>query len=735
MKARTLCALTITTMLVILGLHYKGVAFFYYDGPKEGSFEATIISETKETEYNNVYTAKINGKKFLIYIPKNIKKDVNEDINKVINKDIKEEINKDRNIKNNEHKNEEQNKLHDKNQSILNYGDKIKIEASFSEAQKARNEGTFDYNTYLKTKKIYGIFKVSKITKIEKADKTPITVKIQNYIKSTFRKNLKQENAELAIALILGDKSKLSEEIEENFKTANLTHILAISGAHFSYIILTITYIGKKLRNKKLEQGLLIGAIILFMNLTGNTPSVTRAGIMGIMLTLSSMLKRQNDFYNSLAISLLIQIILNPYVIFDTGLLLSYSGTIGIVAFYKIIYEKLHLKVVSVTISANIPIIPIMIWKFNTISFSFIISNVLASGLLGIIIMLELITIIAPIKPLLIVLDLSLSVIKSVTNFCAKIPLSKVYVTTNRVFIVLLIYSVIWIITKKRKKIIPILISIVIILNISIGMYKTNIKEELTINFIDVGQGDSSIIRYKGKTIMLDTGGSANSSYDIGKNLLHRYLLNQNIHKINYMMLSHLDADHCQGGIFILKNMKVENLIICKQAEDSNLYQEITSICNEKKINIIYVQKGNKINIQNLKIEILHPEENLISENPLNNNAIVCKMTFHNTKILFTGDIEKIAENKLKKEDIKADILKVGHHGSKTSTTQEFLDKVSPQIALIGVGEGNKFNHPSNEVIERLKNKKIKIYRTDKNGEIKIKINSKGKIKTNVKIR
>lgn len=685
MKARILCALTTITILVILGLHYKGVALFKYNGPKEGNYEATIISESKESEYNNIYTAKISRKKFLIYIPKNIET------------------------------------------KQLSYGDKITITANFSEAQKSRNEGTFDNDLYLKTKKIYGIFKVSKIIKIEKSNKIPITVKVQNYIKNILRKNLKQENAELAIALILGDKSQLPEQVQENFKTANLTHILAISGAHFSYIILVITYIGKKLKNKRIEQTILIVMLIFFMNLTGNTPSVARTGIMSIIAVLASILRKQNDFLNSLCISLLIQIISNPYVIFDIGLLLSYSGTIGIVTFFKPIYEKLHLKIVSVTISANIPIIPIMIWKFNTISFSFIISNVLVSGLLGTIIILELISVIMPVKPIIIILDISLTIIKKIAEVCAKIPISKVYVTTNTLYIILLIYASIWIINKKRKTILPGIITIILILNITLGIYKTNIKEEVIINFIDVGQGDSSIIKYKGKTIMIDTGGSLNSKYDIGKNVLHRYLLNQNINKIDYMMLSHLDSDHCQAGIYILKNMKVKNLIICKQAKDSQLYKQITQICKEKQINTIYVQKGDKFKIQSLIIEILHPNENLISENPLNNNAIVCKVTFNNTKILFTGDIEKIAEDKLKKEDLKADILKVGHHGSKTSTTEEFLNKINPKIALIGVGLNNKFGHPNNEVIQRLKDKNIKIYRTDQNGEIKIKIKEKGR--------
>ena len=220
-----------------------------------------------------------------------------------------------------------------------------------------------------------------------------------------------------------------------------------------------------------------------------------------------------------------------------------------------------------------------------------------------------------------------------------------------------------------------------------------------------------------------------------GKNVVHKYLLYKGINKIDYLMISHFDADHCQGAIFLLKNMKVNNLIISIQPENSEFYEEIVSLCKQKNINIMYVKKGDKMKIANLNIEVLHPNNNFITENKLNNNALVCKIKYYNFKMLFTGDIEKIAEKQLLNEDLSADLLKVGHHGSKTSTMQEFLDKVNPQIALIGVGVDNKFGHPNSEVIKRLQNKGIKIFRTDLNGEININIYKNNKIDSNVRFK
>ena len=226
------------------------------------------------------------------------------------------------------------------------------------------------------------------------------------------------------------------------------------------------------------------------------------------------------------------------------------------------------------------------------------------------------------------------------------------------------------------------------------------------------------------------------------------YLLNRGVKKIDYVIISHFDTDHVEGLLYVIQKIKVKNVIISKQAENSYNFQEFIKIAREKKINIIIVgaeesehqQNNTTISTQRLKIEkdiyidVLWPNEsNIINENPLNNNSIVCKLIYKNFSMLFTGDIEEIAEREIIEEYkgtkcLKSTVLKVAHHGSRTSSTQRFLEIVNPEIALIGVGKNNTFGHPSNEVIQRLKENGAKIFRTDTDGEISITANKSGKI-------
>lgn len=698
MKNRIICVFAIFLVILTIILNKIGYEFGKYEGKKEGVFYAKVISEAEEKNYVYSYQAEIDNKKFILYISKDVEK--------------------------------------------LEYGSIIKINAQYTEATRDRNYGGFNYKTYLRTKKIYGIFNVEDV-EIVKNGSDNIIIKLRKYIQSKLREKLKKENSELAISLIAGDRSHISSEVEDNFKKANLMHMLAISGAHFSYVILIATFISNRLQHKRLGQLIQIIAIIFFMNLTGNTASVVRAGIMSILLIGSSICKRQNDSLNNIAISAIIQIINNPYIIFDSGFMLSYSGVLGIILFYKKISEHIHFKSIALTISANIFIIPIMIYNFHTISGSFIISNICASWLLGIIIILEFISLCIPIKLLYMILDLLIMMLRKIAEICANIPFAQMYVPRYAIFFVIVIYILIFCRKLKCKKYVysflTIGVSILLIVNFT-DVY----QDRMRINFIDVGQGDSCLIRYKGTNIMIDSGGSLSKnkdgkSYDIGENVLNNYLLNRGITRLDYIMASHFDEDHSQGFVFLLKNMKVKNVIISEQYKTSSIYEQFKQICKKQNIQIIYVRSGDEIRIKDLAFKILHPKskENQISENPLNNNAIVCMVKYKNRRILFTGDIEKVAENEMVKEytnGLKADILKVGHHGSKTSTTKEFLDLINPSVALIGVGQNNKFGHPNEDVIKRLEEKNIQIYRTDEMGEISIIIDKNGKIKINTHI-
>ena len=190
------------------------------------------------------------------------------------------------------------------------------------------------------------------------------------------------------------------------------------------------------------------------------------------------------------------------------------------------------------------------------------------------------------------------------------------------------------------------------------------------------------------------------------------------------------------GILTLLENYTVKKIIISKQTNESENYISFKRIVKEKNLEVIEVNKGDRLKIEkDIYIDILWPDnENTIKDNELNNNSIVCKLYYSDFSILFTGDIEELAEKEIIEEYasysniLKSTILKVAHHGSKSSSIQQFIKNVDPKIALIGVGEDNKFGHPSGEALQRLEEKNVRIYRTDKNGEITFKINKKGKI-------
>lgn len=229
-----------------------------------------------------------------------------------------------------------------------------------------------------------------------------------------------------------------------------------------------------------------------------------------------------------------------------------------------------------------------------------------------------------------------------------------------------------------------------------------------------------------GKIILID-GGEDN-------NILLPYLLDKKINKIDYVIISHFDSDHYAGIIPLIGKISIKNIIISKQSEKNFEVEEFIELVNKNKIDIKIVSAGDEIYIdKSTNIEILWPTEKSLKGMNLNDNSIVARLNYEGLHVLSTGDISETVDNFLienyPESILKSDILKVAHHGSKTSSSLKFIEKVSPKIALIGVGKNNKFGHPNKEVIFRLEDLGSKIYRTDQNGEISIEINQGGKIK------
>lgn len=474
---------------------------------------------------------------------------------------------------------------------------------------------------------------------------------------------------------------------------------------------------------------------------------------------ISKLLFRKGNKYISISLAALFILLINPYSLFESSFLLSFGATLGIFIFYprvKKLYEnkfrienlkrKINSKIITkliqyieesiiLTISVQIFIFPILTIIFKKIPISFIFTSLIVTPIAFLIIIIGIIFLLFP--KIIGVSSLVACILEKLIElfvFIAKIHLGEIYIISFPLIVIVIYYSFFFSKIIKRKllkRILRNMISIFLIIELGSFSFTTFLKDTAEIYLIDVGQGDSTlIITQQDIKIVIDGGGDEN--YDVGEKVLIPYLLSKGVYKLDYVIISHFDTDHVGGIIALAEKLKVKNIIIGIQSTNSKNLEKLLEIVNNKKINLIIVSKGDRINIdQTTYIDILWPNnKKIILPNELNNNSIVCKINLFEKSILFTGDIEEIAEKEIVEEYkktnlLKADILKVAHHGSITSSTKIFLNEVSPKIALIGVGENNKFNHPSEEIIRRLEENKCKIYRTDEDGEVQLKINKK----------
>lgn len=563
-----------------MGLYLKNIVFSlgtlymhtlnnYYDEKYEeleslnGSYcTAIVVSEGEEKDYKYVYEIEIKGIKLLL----NLKKAKNKSLQNKENRYLSNKNSKNSSFK-------------------LKYGDKIEFYLEYEKPSTARNYMGFDYSNYLKTKKIFGTVNLKEEdVKIISHDNSNIILRkiyeLRNLMKTKIEKLLPKETSGLCLGMLIGETSGIEENMQENFRDSNLSHILAVSGANVSYIIVSITYIFNKMcLRKRLSKIISIILLILFMLLTGCTSSVNRACIMAILMLIAELLYRKSDVYNNLAISALILLIINPYSLLDIGFQLSYMGTIGIVFLHDKIgsFIKINNKIVKyffemivVTTCANLAIIPIMMFHFNTISLTFYFSNIIVGPILGIVVIIGFIMffislIFTPISSLIaIVLNLMLKFIIKIAEITANMPFSKITIITPSFFFIIVWYLIIISISYKQKvkifynknnklikKIVACILIIVLIVNLVI-----KVDKKLEIHFVDVGQGDAClIITPLNKKILIDGGGSEFGSFNVGEKTLLPYLLDRRINKLDYIIISHFDSDHVRFySIFAKRN-------------------------------------------------------------------------------------------------------------------------------------------------------------------------------------
>ena len=587
----------------------------------------------------------------------------------------------------------------------INLGDKVKIKGTLKLPSKNTVPNLFNYRTYLNNNNIYYILTASEITKIKNNTKilTHYKNKLQKYI------NRKKAHTYLNI-FILSNKNDLDKEVLNSYQVNGLSHLFSISGMHITLLLGTILKLLDKVSyNRYYKYIFLIIILIIYMYLTDFTPSILRSGIMFILLTLNKLFNFKIKTKNIIMLTFIIIVLINPYYIYNLGFQLSYLISFYLIIFAHIINKhKNYFKKLFVTSLISFLVsFPIIISNYYQVNLLSILINLLFVPIISYIVLpLAFITLILPTDSLLI---LTMDILEGISLSLTNINYLLLELPKPSIYLIIIYYAIITLLLINEKCFISLLTTI-FIHKISI-----NFNPNMEILFLDVSQGDSILLHYPHNkyNILIDTGGNYN--YEISKNIIIPYLKSKGINKIDYLILTHGDYDHMGESINLIENFKVEKVIF-NCGEFNDLEKELIKVLEKKKIK--YYSCIKELNIDKNKLQFLNTKE---YDNE-NDNSSVIYFNYYNYKFLFMGDASTEREKDiLEKYNLKdVDFLKVGHHGSNTSSSEEFINSINPKYSLISVGKNNRYGHPNKEVLDTLNDSKI--YRTDQDGSIMFKI-------------
>ena len=640
----------------------------------------------------------------------------------------------------------------------LKPGNYLEVTGYYYKGKQKRNPGEYDYDAYLKSKEILGLLSATDITSIiiindEVSTFKNIIHQIRKTIDGQIKKYHSHETAALLRGLLLADRGEINYQTKTQFINAGVVHVLAVSGLHVGFIIMIFLFLFGRF-NLFIRSILTIVGLLCFMLITGVPPSVSRATVMAIVLIIAFLSNRSTNLINSISIAAVIILIINPNEIYNPGFQLSFAAVMAIgilLPYLNQIIEKRNvpnkilkylLLFCAVSLSAQIGTLPFTLLYFNKFSIIALLTNFLVIPSIGFIIAAAIVTLFfSTIIPFIAVYfatanGLFSGWVLSIIKFSGDLSFSYISITNYSLIDLVLFYLMLSLLlfflakfnNIQAKLALFILISANTILYSSID--DTNLLSDkfLSVLMIDVGQGDSFLIKFPdGKTALVDAGNTT-FTFDNGDRVIIPLLRYLGIKKIDYGIVTHLDADHYGGFVALI----LEGMIgkIFKPEIDTSLSKDnrFEEFIRERGIPISYF-KEEKIEVGNAALYFLYDDEvKNISGESTNNRSGIVKLVYGETSFLFTGDVEKDVENfyaKKYKYFLDSDVLKVGHHGSKTSSSNEFLKYVSPELSLISAGFKNKFGHPVEDVLQRLEAEGSTIYRTDLNKAVLLRSDGK----------
>jgi len=631
----------------------------------------------------------------------------------------------------------------------ISYGDVLTIEGKFMAAGIPSNPHQFDYSAYQKRKGIIGTISTAYGGKAAPTGEN----RGKTFLKMAFAvkkrmllaiENLPPKQGVFITGMLFGDKGNLSYQDRSILSQTGLMDAFAVSGVHVGFVVLFTLSLAHGLGLKKTGRLILVSVVMCFYAaVSGFTPSVVRSGVMAILGLLAFSFGAKKDFLTALAAAALTLLFWNPQNVFDAGFQLSFLAAGGVIYLSPALTGlwtggRKVWQAAAAAASAQLALMPLLAYYFNILTVSGIVLGIAASGLVGLVVLLGLFSLmLCPVSINLAVIPLYLAGVAvegiwQAAGIISRFPGSYLIVKTPSLMVIFLFYAFLLFLpvlvnrTWGKKFSAAFVVFLICLIAFPWGNHRLNVT------FLDVGQGDCIFVQTPGKrNVLIDGGGRpARSSYDVGERVVLPFLKSLGISHLDLVINTHPHDDHVNGLKAVLRDMKVDQVVIAHPFYHDPEGAELLSWAGEQNIPVFPASCGQTIYLEpGIELFIMHPGVPIKgTDSDANNNSLIIKLSYLHTSFLFTGDaeVEALAELRKKKlsVDFRSDVVKVPHHGSKNGLDPDFFDQVSPRMAVISVGK-NSFGHPDPEVLKYWHDKGTPVYRTDYYGAVTISSDGK----------
>lgn len=610
------------------------------------------------------------------------------------------------------------------------------------------NPMDFDFRAYLAKKQVFWLLYPprDRTWQIHPNAHYAFQERIQTYrtkIAAFLRDKVSGQPGYLLSALILGLRNEVDEEIIQWFSNTGVIHVLAVSGLHVGYVTLILFVILGFFRLPYRWQvaGTILG-LAVYSLLTGGAPSVLRASTMAGLYLWGTTLERKVDLYNLLGAAALAMLIISPNQLWRVGFQLSFAAVFSIAYFYprlKAIFPPDWQRTLGnhvwfgytvdlflVSLAAQIGTMPFTIAYFHKIPIVGLFANLVVIPLIGIIVALGFaLLLLGSWIPLIggwwaALLTLLLEILVKFVEFLQSLPLAYVDIPPiHPAWLLVFILASLILFSNWQKKQFTLLVIGLVLVSFMIWRPVFAGPSHLTLAFLNVGQGDGAVVQTPaGETLVIDCGLRFGGK-DMGADVVGPYLSYLGEDTIDLLILSHPHNDHVGGAPWLLRHFPVKRVWQPQYDYGSYTYREIQTLIDSLEIPVIYPFAGDiDSSFAPLYLRVLAPDSTVVTNPPsvTNDASITFQLLYGELRVFYTGDAEHGSEFRQTRygELLKADIIKVPHHGSRTSSTPTFVDWVQPDWAVISVGRGNKFRHPAKATIARYANAHATILRTDR---------------------